>query len=82
MFKFDKLIAKPKNAKVKTQKVTDKKCFVLKIVANENLAKILTSKINKPNNEYLFFSIGLSFFLVDYDSKPKVNFINKYYYIL
>ena len=60
----------------------DKKCFVLKIVANENLAKILTSKINKPNNEYLFFSIGLSFFLVDYDSKPKVNFINKYYYIL
>jgi hypothetical protein len=63
--------AKPKNAKVKTQKVMDKKCFVLKIVANENLAKILTSKINKPNNEYLFFSIGLSFFLVDYDSKPK-----------
>ncbi|ORY15785.1 WD40 repeat-like protein [Neocallimastix californiae] len=63
--------AKPKNAKVKPQKVVEKKNFVLKIVANENLARILTSKINKPNSEYLFFSIGLSFFLVDYNSKPK-----------
>jgi len=54
--------AKPKNAKPKPQKSTVKENFVLKIVANENLARILTSKINKPNNEYLFFSIGLSFF--------------------
>jgi len=63
--------AKPKNARVKPQKSVVKESFVLKIVANENLAKILTSKINKPNSEYLFFSIGLSFFLVDYNSTPK-----------
>jgi len=62
---------KPKNAKPRPQKNTVKENFVLKIVANENLARILTSKFNNQNNEYLLFSIGLSFFLVDYDSKPK-----------
>jgi len=63
--------AKPKNARPRQQKSTVKESFVLKIVANDNLAKILTSKINQSNNEYLFFSIGLSFFLVDYNLKPK-----------
>lgn len=63
---------KVKNTKNKsTKNGTTKQNFVLKIVANENLAKILTSKVNQMDNLYLFFSIGLSFFLVDYNSKPK-----------